>query len=149
MDRQPFPQRRFLVRGQSQLDAVMAAARNLPIDPDKPIEVLIREEVKPRKLSQNALYWAGPLSDISAQAYVEGKLYTAEVWHEHLKEMFLPEVYDEDMCRPGYAKWAIKPNGNRICIGSTGDLTVKGFALYLTQVEAFGANLGVVYGGRQ
>ena len=37
------------------------------------------------------------------------------------------------------------PIGNKILVGSTGDLTIKGFAEYLEQVMAFGANIGVQF----
>lgn len=42
-------------------------------------------------------------------------------------------------------KRGIGPAGNRILVGSTTQLLKRGFALYLQQVEAFGAGLGVIF----
>lgn len=139
----------YLLRGPTQLAAVQAQLGNLPLDEEYPIEVLIREQVKPRKLSQNALMWAGPLNDIAEQAWVNGKRFTAEAWHEFFKREYLPEEYDPELCKDGYVKWQITPRGDRALVGSTTMLTVKGMAQYLTQVEAAGAELGVEFRTRE
>ena len=145
MKRQPFTTRTIYLRTDAQRETLRALVDNLPADSTKPLEIVIREEQKRRKLDQNAAMWAGPLRDIAEQAYVGGRSYTAEVWHEHFKEQFLPEEFDAELCKEGYRKWDYTPAGKRVLIGSTTQLTVKGFALYLTQVEAFGANLGVQF----
>ena len=154
MNREQFKTRKIRLVGKPQIDLLLSLIPNLPIDAEKPLEVVIREEVKARKQDQNSLYWAGHLKDISEQAYVNGRTYSPEVWHEHLKGLFLPEKFDslehrEMMVKDGYKKWDMSPSGRRILVGSTTDLTVKGFALYLQQVEAFGANLGVMFGVRE
>ncbi|WP_427937012.1 recombination protein NinB [Achromobacter marplatensis] len=141
--------RSFLLLGASQQDAAQTFLRNLPLDPENPIEVVVRERVKPRKTSQNAMMWAGPLNDIAEQAWVNGKRYTAEAWHEHFKREYLPEEYDAALCLEGYVKWQITPRGDRVLVGSTTGLTVKGMAQYLTQVEAAGAELGVEFRTRE
>lgn len=143
--RNKFETRRFRLVGRDQLSTVLALLPNLPIDSVRPLEVIVREEVKARKLDQNALMWAGPLKDIAEQGYISGRKYSAEVWHEYFKRELLPEAFDADMTREGYLKWDFDPEGVRILIGSTKDLTVKGFALYLQQVEAFAANIGVQF----
>jgi len=138
----------YLLRGPSQLAAVQAQLGNLPLDDETPIEVLIREQVKPRKQSQNALMWVGPLADIAEQAWVNGQRFTAEAWNEHMKREYLPEEFDPELCLEGYRKWDYTPRGERVLVGSTTDLTVKGMAQYLTQVEAAGAELGVEFRSR-
>ena len=143
--REKFPTRTIRLVGATQLNTVLSLLPNLPIDEKKPLEVVIREEVKPRKLDQNALMWAGALSDIAEQAYVQGRRFTAEVWHEHFKDLYLPEEFDEELTKSGYKKYDYTPTGKRVLVGSTTQLTVKGFALYLTQIEAFGGNLGVMF----
>lgn len=147
MTRQKYPTRKILLRAPQQVEVAISAIRNAPLDQSKPLELLIREEVKARKPDQNSLMWAGPLREIAAQGYVDGRTYTAEVWHEHFKREFLPESYDPELCkREDYRKWDYTPGGERILVGSTTDLTVRGFALYLTQVEAYAASeLGVVF----
>lgn len=144
-DRQKFQTCKIRLVGSQQLNAALARLQHAPIDPEKPLEVIIREEVKVRGLDANARMWAGPLKDIAEQAYIEGRSYCAEVWHEYFKKEYLPEEFDPEMTREGYRKWATGPDGERVLIGSSTQLTVKGFAVYLTQVEAFGAGLGVQF----
>jgi hypothetical protein len=87
--------------------------------------------------------WVGPLADIAEQGYLKGRTYIAEIWHEYFKRKYLPEQFDPAKCMDGYRKWDYDPDGERLIVGSTTKLTKAGFAEYLTQVEAFGANLGV------
>lgn len=143
--RHKFTERKIRLVGETQVKTVLALVPNLPIDPDHPLEVVVREEVKPRKPDQNALMWVGPLKDIEQQAWVEGRQFSDVVWHEHFKEMYLPEEFDPELTKEGYRKWDYTPAGKRVLVGSTTDLTVKGFALYLEQIYAFGASLGVMF----
>lgn len=144
--RPEFALRRILLREPEQVERAIAAIRNAPLDPIRPLECLIREEVKERKKSQNDMMWAGPLADIAAQVWVEGRQYRAEIWHEHFKASFLPEQYDPELCkREDYRKWDIGPSGERTLVGSSTDLTRKGFAQYVTEIEVFGAERGVEY----
>lgn len=141
--RNRFATRTFLVSSGQIRDNLIATVRNMPIDAKKALQVLIREEVKVRKLDANARMWAGPLKDIASQAWIEGKQHSIEVWHEFFKRELLPEEFDELMCKEGYVKYEYDPGGQRVLIGSTTQLTSKGFAEYMTAIEAFGANLGV------
>jgi len=143
MKRDKFPTRIILLIGQPQVQLVHNIISNAPIDAENPIEVIVREKQKSRKLDQNALMWVNQLSDIAEQAYVDGRKYKAEVWHEHFKELYLPEEFEEGITLEGYRKYEYTPSGKRVLIGSTKQLTVKGFSQYLEQIEAFGANLGV------
>lgn len=150
MKREKYPTRKIRLVGANQKENAMQVLRNVPLDHQNPLEVIIREEVKPRKQDQNSLMWSCQLKCISEQAYVNGRTYSAEVWHTHFKEMFLPETFQSsehqaEIVKDGYSKYDTSPSGKRILVGSTTELTVKGFAIYLQQVEAFGANLGVIY----
>jgi len=148
--RQPYPTTQILVRSELQLSTLLAKANQIPLDEDKPIEVIIREWSKPRKPDQNSLMWAGPLKDISNQAYVGGRTYSPEVWHEMFKREFLPNEYDPELTKEGYRKWDIDPKGFPILVGSTTQLTVKGFSQYLTELEAYAAaELGVQFGAHR
>ena len=129
--------------GKLQIDTAINAIQNAPIDSDKPLEVIIREEQKGRSLSANALMWAGPLNDIASQAWVHGKQYSALIWHEYFKEKFLPDFPDLTQVKEGYRKYEETPDGKRILIGSTQKLTKHGFSLYMEQIYAYGADLGV------
>ena len=145
MTRPKYLTRSFALLSESERLHAEVVLSNAPLDPEVPLEMVIREKVKVRKLDQNALMWVGPLADIEEQGWIEGRQYSAPVWHEHFKREFLPEEFDAELCKEGYRKWDYLPNGERVLIGSTTDLLVKGFAAYLTQVEAFGASLGVKY----
>ena len=129
--------------GKLQADTAISAIQNAPIDSDKPLEVIIREEQKGRSLSANALMWAGPLNDIASQAWVHGKQYSALIWHEYFKEKFLPDFPDPTQVKEGYRKYEETPDGRRVLIGSTQKLTKHGFSLYMEQIYAYGADLGV------
>jgi hypothetical protein len=114
-----------------------------PIDPDRPLEMIIREVQKARTGDQNSAMWAGPLKDISEQAWVQGRVFPAKVWNEFFKEAFLPEEAEEGITKEGYQKWATTPSGKRVLVGSSTDLTSRGFGLYMEELTAYGANLGV------
>ena len=150
MKREKYPTRKIRLVGNIQLETAIAILRSSPLDANNPLEMVLREEVKPRRVDQNSLMWSCQLKCIAEQAYVNGRTYSAEVWHTHFKEMFLPETFQSpehqaEIAKEGYRKYDISPSGKRILVGSTTELTVKGFAIYLQQVEAFGANLGVIY----
>lgn len=146
MSKRPtFETRRILLRTREQMNRALSLLPNLPLDADKPLEILVREEVKPRRLDQNALMWVGPLADIAAQAWVNGRQFSDVTWHEHFKRLYLPEDFDAELCKEGYRKWDYTPHGDRVLVGSTTQLTVKGFAQYLEQVYADGANMGVEF----
>jgi hypothetical protein len=141
-----FIERKFILRDSDVLSLAIAAATCAPTG----IEMVLREPVKARKLDQNALYWAGPLKDIAEQAWLCGQKYADLVWHEHFKREFLPDEDEPNIAElvkspEKYRKWAAMPNGVGVCIGSTTELTVKGFSQYLEQVHAFGASLGVMF----
>lgn len=138
---------------QLRNDAVKSNAimviRNLPVDGS--MEIAIRPLRKVRSTSQNALMWGSRLKDIATQAWVNGRQFSDDTWHEYLKEQFLPEgnelnlvelVKDADK----YRKWEFKPDGGRRLCGSTTQLTTKGMTLYMTQCESYAAQeLGVMF----
>lgn len=145
MNRAPCPPRVLVLRDEQVRERAIAAIRNLPIDTDEPLQIVISDYKPPRKKSQNDLMWAGPLKDMEEQAYLEQRSYSADVWHEFFKEKFLPDEFDPEYCRVGYVKWKDAPDDKRKLVGSTTMLTKKGFSLYLEQIYAFGANLGVQF----
>jgi hypothetical protein len=143
--REPFVARKIRLAGTAQVAAAQKLLANAPIDPARPLELVLREEVKARKPDQNSLMWAGPLRDISEQVWLEGRKYSPEVWHEQFKRSFLPEEFDPELCKEGYLKWDYTPAGDRVLIGSTTQLTVKGMAQYIEQIHAFGAEFDVQF----
>lgn len=141
--RQPFEKRVLLIRSKDIRERALALIRNLPVDAEKPLEIVIQEHKKRRSNDANARMWAGPLKDLAEQAWLDGKQFSAEVWHFYLKRQLLPEEFDPDLCKEAYRKWEYDPAGDRVLVGSTTDLTVKGFAEYMIAIEAFACSLGV------
>ncbi len=128
----------------------VAAVQNAPAD----IEIVLRERVKVRKPAQNALMWVSALKDIASQAWFDGRQFSEEVLHEHMKREFLPETFDTELPRlvkdpDTWTKWEYLPDGERILVGSTTKLTTYGFSQYMEQVYAFGASLGVMFGAKE
>jgi hypothetical protein len=85
-----------------------------------------------RTSKQNKRYWSkGVLAQISAQVAVNGKRFSAEVWHEQFKRMFIGV---EEL-----------PNGDVIGKSST-QLDTAEFSAFCDQVEAYAATeLGVTF----
>lgn len=142
--REKIKDRSVFLRTPAQMDFLLTLLAKLPYDDENPVEVLMREQVKKRQDRLNQAMWAGPLRDIEAQArfpHPNGKLYPAAMWHEHLKELFLPDEnlpdFDPSHVLDDYRKWDIDPfNGQRRLHGSTTHLTDRGMRFYLLQVEA-------------
>lgn len=142
----PYQQQKVILIDEARRKLAIAKLENAPLG----VECIVRAPVKVRQASQNSLYWAGPLTDIAEQAWVRGRQYSAEVWHEFAKREFLPEDNDPDLARQvrnpeQWHKWDMTPNGERVLVGSTTDLTVHGFGVYLEQVYAYGASCGVLF----
>ena len=147
--RDKYPTRNIRLIGEVQVETAVRAVQLAPVDRDHPIEVVIREMVRARSSSANARYWA-VLHEIAEQGYVNCRTFSAETWHEHCRREFLPEDTDPEISLlvadpEKYRKWGYLPSGDRIIVGSTTDLTVRGFAEYLEQVYAMGAELGVLF----
>lgn len=143
--RQKFLERRISLRNETVRKNALALISNLPVSDSRPLQMIIREEAKGRTLDANARMWVGPLTDIAVQAWVSGKQFSPEVWHEHFKREYLPEEFDPELTKDGYQKWDYTPKGERVLVGSTTQLTKRGFAEYLQKVEAFGGSLGVLF----
>lgn len=136
-----YPTRTINLIGQAQKDIAKAAIDHAPCG----VQMVLREQPKVRTPDQNSAMWSGPLRDIEQQAYVDGKTYSAQVWHNTFKRLYLPEEFDPELCLDGYKKWDFDRDGERVLVGSTKMLTKKGFHQYLEQVLADGAGMGVMF----
>ena len=156
LKRERFTTRKVLLVGEIQHETATRILATVPLDRERPLEFLIREQKKQRSPDQNAAMWAGPLNDIAKQAWIDvidadgvvtgRRLYRAEMWHELFKREYLPEDDDPEielLVMDGYQKWDYDPVGNRVLIGSTRKLTPMGMGRYMTELEAFGASKGV------
>lgn len=152
--RPPYQTRTIRLLGEIQRGTAEAMLRNAPLDSERPLELMLREEPKARRPDQNAAMWAGPLRDIAEQAWIRGRQFSAEVWHEHFKREYLPENDDPDLYPElallvknpeTYRKWDMTPKGDRVLVGSTTQLTERGFSDYMRQIEADGSDMGVEF----
>lgn len=139
--REKYRTRSIILLSDQQKEIACAAIRNAPDG----VECLIREPVKARTPDANSRMWAGPLRDISEQAWYNGRQYSDLVWHDTYKRLYLPEDFDQELTKDGYHKWEHDRDGNKVLVGSTTQLTKKGFAIYLEQVYADGAKMGVQF----
>ena len=88
--------------------------------------------LRKRTKAQNRRYWGnGVLKQIADQATVNGRIYSAETWHEQFKRQFIGVIE--------------LPSGE--VIGkSSADLTTAEFCEFCDQVEAYAAtHLGVTF----
>lgn len=134
-ERAKFFERKFLLSSSSELERMILMLRNVPLDPVRPLEGLVREEVRKRGLDQNAYYWIR-VGEIADQAWFEGKQYDADTWHEFLKRYAMPDIITT---KDGVerSKWIEMPYGNLRVISTT-QLERKCFANYCQMIEAFG-----------
>lgn len=94
----------------------------------KPLGVMVAEHKARRSNPQNRLYWA-VLNEISANAWVDGRQYSADAWHELFKRRF---IGTEEL-----------PDGSTAGI-STATLSVPEFSDYVERVmQAAAEELGV------
>jgi hypothetical protein len=131
----------FRIHNESSKSTVAAIVQRIPID--KVSVVTIEPETKKRTRDQNSMNWAGMLEDFSNQAKLSERHFSAAVWHEYLKEKFLPECYKEGETLKDYVKWIEMPGGHLKMVGSTTKLTTKGFSDYLEKCYAFGCELDI------
>lgn len=134
---------KFRIISDQQVQALRTILSNLP--KDGTVEVVVRPYKKDCTAEQRSLMWVR-LAEIAEQAWVAGKQYDSDTWHEYFKKQYLPEAFVDGMTKDKYRKWTELPNGERVLVGSTEGLTTKGKAEYMTQIEAFAAvELGVQF----
>jgi hypothetical protein len=135
----------FYMRTPQARESAIAMIRNLPLSEDKPLMVTVAPFAKVRGLDANAYYWLR-LGEIADQAWLEGRQYSAEIWHEYARRNIMPEqVTTKD--GETRSKWAELPDGT-LSVISTTQLEKRSFADYVTSVEAFAAALGVQFSER-
>jgi NinB protein len=115
----------YVVRDERVLARVLAMIRGnwqAMAASAHPMVVHLSTEAATRSQEQNRRYWA-LLSDIAASAWVDGKRFDKDTWHEEFRQRFLPRIDG--------------PSGSYPV--STTTLTVREFAHYMGQVEAYAA----------
>jgi hypothetical protein len=140
--RDKYKTRTIILIGEMQRNTAISVIQNAPIDPIAPLEVVIREQVKARGLDANGYYWLR-IGEIAEQGWFNGKRYSKEVWHDYAKKHIMNE---EIVTKDGEirSKWEETPDGGMSVISTT-LLDKRCFAEYVTAVEAFGCELGVMF----
>jgi hypothetical protein len=106
---------------------------------DQKLQVTIEPYKKKRSTPQNSMQWVSVLGDFSMQGIINGRQFSAAIWHEYLKELFLPNEFTTGETLKNYIKWLELPNGKLKMIGSTTRLTTLGFSHYVERCYAYGA----------
>jgi hypothetical protein len=119
----------------SALVALVKANAGTFADKGQPLRVIVTSEEKKRNAEQNRFYWGVILRDITEQAWVDGRQFDKDTWHEYLARKF------------GVCEDVTLPDGEVIVRRkSTADMTIGEFSTYITQVQAHAAGtLGVQF----
>lgn len=117
------------------LAQLVAANAKAFIDRGRPLRVIVTEDEKKRTDSANHFYWGAVLTTIAEQAWVDGRQYSKDVWHEHFARLYLPHTE------------IVTPYGEIVSRRkSTTELTVSEFSEYLQRVQSDAASsLGVMF----
>lgn len=117
--------------------AFVKANAGAALDKGTPLRVIVTAEERKRNPEQNRFYWGVVLRDISEQAWVAGRQFDKDTWHEYFADLFAEKVE------------RILPDGRiHVSRKSTSDMSVGDFTTYLAQVQAHAANeLGVSFDG--
>jgi len=123
-------ERIFRINEQAGLRAAFLAAWNLAggmIGKAKHgLEIVVRPMKDKRSVAQNRRYHA-LIRELSAIAWLDGRQYSKEAWHEWAKQEFIG--------------WEDLPNGQRRGISTT-TLSIEDFGNYMTQIEQWAASNG-------
>lgn len=114
----------YFVRDSRILDRCMAMINGNwrgMADNGRCLVVHMMEESSNRSLEQNRLYWR-LLSNIADSAWVDGRQFGKDAWHEHFRDSFLSKIDG--------------PMGGTYP-SSTSKLTVKEFSEYINRIEAY------------
>ena len=130
--------REFVLRSPANWQALaqlVASNAKVFADRGKPLRVIVTEDERKRTDAANRFYWGAVLMTIAEQAWVAGKQYSKDVWHEHFARQYLPHTE------------IVTPFGEIVSRRkSTTELTVSEFSDYLQRVQSEAASsLGVQF----
>lgn len=108
--------------------------RKMLAELNTPIRLTVSTKEEKRRERQNRYYFGIVLKSIEEQAWVSGKRFTKDAWHELLANQFGEFVEIE------------LPDGNNILKRlSTTEMSVKRFAKYITEVTAYACSEFVIH----
>lgn len=130
--------REFVLRSPSvwvSLVAFIKANAAACMERGEPIRLIVTTDEKKRNAEQNRFLWGVVYRDIAEQAWVDGRQYDKDTWHEYFARMF------------GVCEEITLPDGEIVTRRkSTTQMTVGEFSDFLTKIQAYAAdNLGVQF----
>lgn len=130
--------REFPMRTPAMWTALVAFVRaNWQACTDKgtPMRIIVTSEERSRNAEQNRRLWGYLYKNIAEQAWIDGRQYNKDVWHEYFARKY------------GVLEDLILPTGEVVSRRkSTSDMKVGEFAEFMNQIEAeAGTELGVVF----
>lgn len=130
--------REFTLRNGGVWAAVVAfikANASSFADKGEPLRLIVTAEERQRNTQQNRFYWGAILKSISDQAWVEGRQFDKDAWHEYFARKF------------GVSDELALPDGEIITRRkSTTQMSVGEFSAYLEQIQAYATSeLGVEF----
>jgi hypothetical protein len=130
--------REFSLRDGGVWNSVVAFIKaNAPIFASRgePLRLIVTAEERQRNAQQNRFYWGAVLKQIAESAWVDGRQYDKDTWHEFFARRF--GVLDE----------LTLPDGEIITRRkSTTQMSVGEFSEFLNQVQAYaGETLAVEF----
>ncbi|MCM2312204.1 MAG: recombination protein NinB [Steroidobacteraceae bacterium] len=130
--------REFVLRAPAAANALTAFLKmnaGSAVERGKPLRVIVTEDEKKRNNEQNKRLWKAIYEQIAQQAWIDGRQFSKDAWHEHIAGLYMPKVE------------IVTPFGEIVSRRkSTSELTVSEFSEYMQKAEAYAASeLGVVF----
>lgn len=97
-------------------------------DENRPLRVILTSSDRKRSSEANAYYWGFLLEQIADQAWVEGRQYSKDVWHEYFAQLYAEQI---EIPLPDGSIHSRRK--------STTEMKVGEFSDYLQKVEAYAA----------
>jgi hypothetical protein len=138
-----FEKRKYVLRTPVQLSATINYIQNLPLNEEKPLEVVIQQHTKQRSLDQNSLYWKR-VTEIAEQAWIEGRQYSKEAWHQYFVSEIMPTKITDKKGKERL-KFENVPMCTKVAYVSTSNLSKESFGEFIEAITAFGSGIGVIF----
>lgn len=131
--RNPIAKITVLIRSEQQKEVLASKIANLPVDSERPIQIVISEQTKKRTLPQNNTMW-GMLGDISKQVEWYGMMLLDHEW----KDIFTASLKKQKVA-PGL-------DGGFVVLGThTSEMNVQEMIDMITLMQAFGVEKNVKF----
>lgn len=119
--------REFRLQGNSQWQAFKAfvgANAKAAADSGKPLRLIVTADEAKRNVQQNRFYWGAVITPIAEQAWVDGRQFDKDTWHEYFGRLY------------GVCEDVTLPDGEVIVRRkSTTAMTIAEFSEYLERVQ--------------